>query len=178
MKMLALTAALLMLGTPALAADPAPASAAAAPVAEQLDPRILLATDLFLAWSSGNADAPAAYLSEDAVLEDIVGGKFEGWPAIRKFFADGVAKWPDLKLVPTAFWISDDGVALTWEMTATQVGPEFGPDAVGKVWKSPGMSYLVIRNGKVVKEVDYHDRFNVPLSLGVDPGKAGAKLVD
>ena len=41
---------------------------------------IQLATDLFKAWSSGNADAPGAYLSEDAVLEDIVGGKFQGWP--------------------------------------------------------------------------------------------------
>ncbi len=178
MKNLTWLAVFLALATPALAADAPSKGGAGAPANAQQDARIQLATDLFKAWSSGNADAPGAYLSQDAVLEDIVGGKFQGWPAIRKFFADGIAKWPDLKLVPVSFWVSDDGVALTWTMTATQVGPEFGPAAVGKVWSSPGMSYLVIRNGKVVKEVDYHDRFNVPLSLGVDPGKAGAKLVD
>ena len=38
------------------------------------DPRIELARDLFAAWSSGDADRPAAYLAEDAVLYDIVGG--------------------------------------------------------------------------------------------------------
>ncbi len=178
MKRFTWLAVLLALSTPALAADMQPAESGRGPIDAQQDARIQLATDLFKAWSSGNADAPRPYLSEDAVLEDIVGGKFQGWPAIRKFFADGVAKWPDLKLEPTQFWVSDDGVALTWTMTATQVGPEFGPDAVGKVWRSPGMSFLVIKNGKVVREVDYHDRGNVPLSLGVDPAKVGAKLVD
>ena len=35
---------------------------------------IELATRLFAAWSSGDADAPAAFLHPDAVLYDIVGG--------------------------------------------------------------------------------------------------------
>jgi steroid delta-isomerase-like uncharacterized protein len=135
----------------------------------QRDPRVQLAIDLFAAWSSGDADAPARYLAEDCVLEDIVGGVHRGWPDIRAFFAQGLEKWPDLKLIPEKFWVAEDGVALTWEMSATQRTLDFGAAAVGKVWRSPGMSYLVIGGGRVVREVDYHDRVNVPLSLGVAP---------
>ncbi|MGE0668274.1 MAG: nuclear transport factor 2 family protein [Sphingomonadales bacterium] len=135
----------------------------------QADARIQLAIDLFEAWSSGDPDAPEKYLSPDCVLEDIVGGTHRGWPDIRAFFANGLVRWPDLKLIPEKFWISEDGVALTWLMSATQRNDDFGREAVGKVWRSPGMSYLVISNGRVVHEVDYHDRVNVPLSLGVKP---------
>jgi len=135
----------------------------------QRDARIQLAIDLFKAWSSGDADAPERYLTADCVLEDIVGGTHTGWSDIRAFFVDGLVRWPDLKLVPEKFWTSDDGVALTWEMSATQRNDDFGHAAVGKVWRSPGMSYLVIRDGKVAHEVDYHDRVNVPLSMGVKP---------
>jgi steroid delta-isomerase-like uncharacterized protein len=133
------------------------------------DGRIRLAIDLFEAWSSGDPDAPRRFLAPDCVLEDIVGGVHNGWTDIRAFFASGLRRWPDLKLVPERFWTSDDGVALTWEMSATQRTVDFGRDAVGKVWRSPGMSYLVIEGGKVVREVDYHDRVNVALSLGVMP---------
>jgi ketosteroid isomerase-like protein len=124
------------------------------------DPRIQLGTDLFAAWSSGDPDAPAAYLHPEAVLSDIVGGEHRGWPAIRAFFANGVQVWPDLELVPTQWWTSDDGVALSWVMSATvtsQMGKRFGAEHVGKKWTSDGMTWLRIRDGLVVHEVDYHD---------------------
>jgi steroid delta-isomerase-like uncharacterized protein len=134
------------------------------------DPRIELARDLFAAWSSGDADRPAAYLAEDAVLYDIVGGEHDGWPAIRAFFAQGIVTWPDLQLVPDQYWTSDDGVALSWVMSATvtdAAAARFGPDTVGRKWESEGMTWLRIRDGRVVREVDYHDRGAIPRSLGL-----------
>ena len=124
------------------------------------DPNVRLATDLFAAWSSGDADAPAQYMHDDAVLYDIVGGEHQGWPAIRAFFANGVKVWPDLVLAPEQFWTSDDGVALSWVMSATvteAAAPKFGTENVGKKWRSEGMTWLRIRDGKVAREVDYHD---------------------
>ena len=124
------------------------------------DPRIRLAHDLFAAWSSGDADAPEPYLHADAVLADIVGGEHAGWPAIRAFFAAGLARFPDLTLIPERFWTSDDGVALTWTMSATvneTTAAGFGAEHVGKRWSSPGMTWLQIVDGKVAREVDYHD---------------------
>ncbi len=123
------------------------------------DQRIDLVRDLFAAWSSGDADAPAPFFHEDGVLEDIVGGRHEGWPVIRDFFAKGLERWPDLVLEPEEFWTNDRGVACRWTMTATvRDEASFGADAVGQQWSSPGMSWVLIEDGRVRYEVDYHDR--------------------
>jgi ketosteroid isomerase-like protein len=132
------------------------------------DPRILLATDLFAAWSSGDADAPERFLHSDAVLHDIVGGSHSGWPAIRAFFAKGLTVWTDLVLAPEQFWVSDDGVALSWEMSATvppSLAERFGADNVGRRWRSDGMTWLRIEDGLVRREVDYHDSGAIARSL-------------
>ena len=47
--------------------------------------RIEIATKLFEGWSCGLPDGPKPYLTDDAVLFDIVSGRFEGWSAIRAF---------------------------------------------------------------------------------------------
>ena len=135
-----------------------------------MDPRIQLAGDLFAAWSSGDADAPEQFLHPDAVLSDIVGGEHRGWPAIRAFFADGLAVWPDLQLIPDQFWTSDDGVALNWVMSATvteRSTGRLGADALGKTWHSAGMTWLRVVDGRVAYEMDYHDRGAIQASLGV-----------
>jgi len=129
---------------------------------------IELATRLFAAWSSGDADAPAAFLHPDAVLYDIVGGEHRGWPKIRQFFGRGLEVWKDLVLAPEQFWTSDDGVALSWVMSATvpeSMAASFGAHNVGKKWRSEGMSWLRIVDGRVVREVDYHDSGAVMKSL-------------
>lgn len=116
------------------------------------------AVRLFAAWSSGDADAPRDLLHPDAVLDDSVGGLHSGWPAIRAYFAQGLARWPDLELVPSGeWWEREDGLALTWTMSATVHDDRFGPGTAGRRWSAPGMSYLVFRDGVVVHEVDYHD---------------------
>ena len=129
---------------------------------------IEVARKLFLAWSSGNADAPEPYMTADAVLYDIVAGdEKKGWPAIRAFFDGGVKVWPDLDLTPERYWTNDKGVALTWLMSATVTDERFGAAAKGKKWKSEGMSFLEFRDGKVCYEVDYHNGANVMRSLGL-----------
>jgi ketosteroid isomerase-like protein len=113
---------------------------------------------LFAAWSSGDPDAPRELLHEDAVLDDVIGGVYHGWPAIRAYFAHGLQRYPDLTLVPTGeFWHREDGVALTWVMSASVRDESFGPEAVGMRWQANGMSFLVFDGDLLVREVDYHD---------------------
>ena len=131
------------------------------------DPRVDVARRLFAAWSSGDAEAPHPFLHEDAVLYDIVGGEFRGWPAIRDFFAAGLEKWANLVLAPEEFWTNDRGVALTWVMTATVPDDRLGQQYKGREWRSEGMSYLVFDGDKVAHEIDYHDSGAVPRSLGI-----------
>lgn len=122
------------------------------------DQRIDLVRQLFAAWSSGDADAPRAFLTEDAVLDDVIGGEYRGWPAIRAYFAHGLASWPDLRLVPTGdFWSRDDGLALTWLMSATVRDDRFGAEHIGRRWEAPGMSFVVFHGDRVAHEVDFHD---------------------
>jgi hypothetical protein len=136
------------------------------------DPRLTLAADLFAAWSSGDPDAPARFFHPDGVLSDIVGGEHRGWPAIRAFFARGIERWPDLALVPDEYWTNDRGVALRWVMSATVTDPGlFGPEVVGRRWTSDGMSWLVVEDGLVRLEVDYHDSAAAPKSLGLTKGR-------
>jgi SnoaL-like domain len=117
-----------------------------------------LAHNLFAAWSAGDADAPRELLREDAVLDDVIGGVYHGWPAIRAYFQHGLDRYPDLTLVPTGeFWHRPDGVALTWVMSASVRDESFGPDAVGMRWQAGGMSFLVFDGDLLVREVDYHD---------------------
>jgi ketosteroid isomerase-like protein len=138
------------------------------------DPRIQLVTDVFAAWSSGDASAPERYFHPDAELIDIVGGTHRGWPAIHAFFAKALVRWPDLVLAPEEFWVNDTGVAVRWTMSATVIDDTFGPGYAGKRWQSFGMSHLVIDDGRVRREVDYHDRGAALASLqGRDPYPAG-----
>jgi hypothetical protein len=121
--------------------------------------RIEIVTALFAAWSSGDADAPQQYMTDDAILWDSVGGLKEGWPAIRDYFAHGLERYPDLELVPTGEWWSrPDGLALQWTMSASVIDDSMGEGHLGKKWSVPGLSFVVFEGDKVKAEYDYHDK--------------------
>ena len=64
--------------------------------------------------------------------------RFEGWPAIRAFFANGLTRTANLSLVPDEFWANDDGLAVRYVMSGDVVQPEtFGPEYVGRRWAVP-----------------------------------------
>ena len=132
------------------------------------DERIEIAKKLFAGWSSGDPDAPRDLMTPDAVLHDVASGTFAGWPAIRAFFAAGLAKWDDLTLVPDQFWTSDDGLALHYVMSATVKDPTiYGPDHVGKQWSVEVMSHLRFDGDRVCFEADFHDKASRAKSLGI-----------
>jgi hypothetical protein len=130
--------------------------------------RIAIAKEVFAAWSSGDPDAPERFFTPDATLFDVASGQFDGWPAIRAFFAKGLQKWDDLVLAPDEFWANDSGLALHYLMSATIKDPDtFGPDQVGKVWKVDVMSFLRFDGDRVCYEADFHDRGSRARSLGL-----------
>ncbi len=107
-------------------------------------------------------------MTPDAVLHDIASGTFEGWPAIRKFFAAGLAKWDDLQLVPDEFWTNDDGLAVHYVMRATVKDPSiYGPEHVGRKWSVEVMSHLRFNGDRVCFEADFHDKGSRARSLGI-----------
>jgi hypothetical protein len=130
--------------------------------------RIEIATLLFEAWSSGDPDAPEPYWTPDGVLDDVASGVFEGWPAIRAFFASGLTRTNGLVLAPTEFWANPTGLALTYVMSGDVVRPEsFGPEHVGRRWSVGCMSYLRFDGDRVCYEADFHDKGARARSLGI-----------
>lgn len=135
-----------------------------------MDRRERVARQVFAAWSSGDADAPEPLFTTDAVLSDVASGRFEGWPAIRAFFAKGLARWGDLRLEPDEFWFNPDGLALHYLMQATVTEASlYGPEVVGQRWSVEVMSYLRFDGDRVCYEVDVHDRGARERSLGLQP---------
>jgi len=131
--------------------------------------RIAIARDVFAAWSSGDADAPEQFFTPDATLFDVASGQFDGWPAIRAFFAKGLAKWDDLVLAPDEFWANDSGLALHYLMSATiKDASTYGAEHVGNVWKVDVMSFLRFDDDRVCYEADFHDRGSRARSLGIE----------
>jgi hypothetical protein len=130
--------------------------------------RIDIARRLFAGWSSGDPDAPQSLMTPGAVLHDIASGTFEGWPAIRDFFAAGLAKWNDLQLLPDEFWTNDEGLALHYVMSATVKDPAmYGPEYVDKTWSVEVMSFLRFDGDRVCFEADFHDKGSRARSLGI-----------
>jgi hypothetical protein len=128
--------------------------------------RIDVAWRLFAGWSSEDLDAPKQYLAEDAVLFDIIGGEYQGWDAIRAYFAHGRARYPDLVLEPTGdFWARPDGLAMLWHMSGTQTDDSLGAEFVGRRWTVEGLSYIVFDGLLVTREADYHDKGSRERSL-------------
>jgi ketosteroid isomerase-like protein len=134
------------------------------------DRRIEIARNLFAGWSSGDPDAPEPWFHPDGVLMDVASGRFEGWPAIRAFFAAGMQRTNNLTLIPDEFWSSDNGLAVHYVMSGDVVNPaSYGPEHVGRRWSVEVMSYLRFDGDRVVFEADFHDKGSRARSLGIVP---------
>ena len=130
--------------------------------------RIEIATRLFEAWSSGDPDAPAQWFAPDGVLFDVASGRFEGWPAIRAFFARGLKRVGNLTLVPDEFWENESGLALHYVMSGDVVDATgFDDVLLGRRWSVEVMSLLRFDGDRVNYEADFHDKGARLKSLGV-----------
>ena len=123
------------------------------------DKQIDIARNVFAGWSSGDADAPEPYFTPDATLFDVASGQFDGWPAIRAFFARGLSRCDNLTLAPDEFWSNDDGLAVHYVMSAGVIDPAaFGAEYVGRRWSVGAMSFLRFDGDRVCYEADFHDK--------------------
>jgi hypothetical protein len=105
-------------------------------------------------WSGGTPESPLPFFTDDVVMRDILGHPeaMVGHGQIVDFFAP-VAK--NLKVWPEEYFVSDDGVALTWMAYIHVDNEAHGKENVGKWLCGEGMSRLEFRDGKVCLEIDY-----------------------
>ncbi len=88
--------------------------------------------------AAGIADAPAEFLTDDAVLHDIVAGKRQGGlarhPRVLRQRAHDLARTSCSS--PNAFWVNDTGFAVRWHDERHAPGEMFGPEVAGRKWHS------------------------------------------
>ena len=122
------------------------------------------------AWNAHDVDKAASFLAEDAVYFDAtVGTPQEGRAAARdkviKVFVNAV---PDLTWKMTsAPIVSPDGIAFQWEFAGTNTGAwSAETPATGKPLKFQGVSFVRVRDGKIIYQGDYYDALGFNKQLG------------
>ncbi|MBW2314665.1 MAG: nuclear transport factor 2 family protein [Deltaproteobacteria bacterium] len=105
-------------------------------------------------WSGGQPESPLQFLTDDVVMRDIAAhaGPMRGHAAVVEFFGPMA---PFLKVWPEEYFVSDDGVALTWMAYIHITNDHQGKENRGKWLCCEGMSRLEFRDRLVSVEIDY-----------------------
>jgi steroid delta-isomerase-like uncharacterized protein len=122
------------------------------------------------AWNEHNANKAASHLANDAVFYDAaVGTPQNGQVAARdnviSVFINAV---PDLKWEMTSKPIeSKDGISFQWKFTGNNTGA-WGKDtpATNKPINFEGVSFVRVKNDKIVYQGDYYDSATLNKQLG------------
>lgn len=137
--------------------------------------KVELARNLFKGWSyRGSVAMLEPLVHPDLVLFDLHIGELRGFETIKGNLAAMLAMWPDVDYEVGDVWVNPDGAAISWVMTATvtpALGAKYGDDKVGQRWRSPGISALRMRAGRVIHEADYYDPAGLRRSLGLHKSK-------
>jgi hypothetical protein len=133
--------------------------------------KIALARAMFDAWSyRGGGEAIVKVAHPEMELLDLHIGLLKGHEQLVPAVTNAIKMWPDMDYELERFWVNESGVAVNWVMKATvtpALAEKYGAENVGREWRSPGMSYLDMKDGLVVKEFDHYDPGGVRRSLGL-----------
>lgn len=122
------------------------------------------------AWNAHDAEKAASYLAKDAEYFDVtVGTPQKGREAARdnviKVFVGAV---PDLKWKINGTPIVDkDGIAFQWTFSGTNTGAwDAQTPATQKALSFDGVSYVKVKDGKIIYQGDYYDALGLHKQLG------------
>jgi steroid delta-isomerase-like uncharacterized protein len=140
---------------PALAAEPSPRAVIDA---------------LLAAWNAHDPENVTALMADDISYLDVTVGKpIAGLDNVREeviqlfMTAAPDLKW-EMKGEPIA---TADGIAFEWRFSGTNTG-SWGADtpATGKSFAFEGVSFVRLKNSKIVYEADYYDGLGFQRQLG------------
>ena len=141
----------------------------ASALAADMTPRQV--ADAYLAaWNAHDADAAAAFMADDVTYLDVTAGEPQkGRDAARdKVIKLFVTAAPDLTWKMRGEPIENaDGIAFEWTFGGTNTGA-WGPDtpATGKPFSFNGVTFMRVKDGKIVTQSDYYDGLGFQKQLG------------
>lgn len=117
--------------------------------------------------ATGNVQQLHHDYHEDAIVEDsMFPHPFVGREAILARKGAGFAAMPDLTITPTKRMVHGDQLTVEWVASGTHKHDYPGLPATGRSFSIPGVTVVVRRNGKIVRESLYYDMAEVQRQLG------------
>ena len=126
--------------------------------------------DYAVAWSSGDVEKVASFLTDDCVLENLGGGTVHrGQEEVKGFARDTFATIPDFKIEIKSLFVAGDWVGTEWIQSGTYTGEAAGTEVAGKEFSGRGASIIELEEGKIKREALYWDTRSFLRQLGVMP---------
>lgn len=117
--------------------------------------------------STGNVQQLQHDYHENAIVEDsMYAHPFVGREAIMARKSAGLAAIPDVNITVTNRIAHGDSLTVEWVATGTHAHDYPGLPATGRSFSIPGVTVVVRRNGKIVRESLYYDMAEVQKQLG------------
>lgn len=129
-----------------------------------------LARHLIALLAKHDLDRVQSYWHDDIVEDFLPVGVFRGKAAVRGFFAEMFAAFPDFHIETEAV-VGDDRTAfISWRVTGTFTGTSFqGIEATGARVDIRGTDRMEFSGGKMVRNTVYYDGMGFARAIGMMP---------
>ena len=126
-------------------------------------------------WNKGRAEAIDEMFAEDGVAHGLAGdaGSLRGPAGFRPFFRSFHDAFPDIRVVVEDVIAEGDKVAALCSVQATHQGDTLGFAATGRPVEIGGMTFLRVRDGKIVEAWNNFDFMSMFQQLGALRLEAG-----
>jgi steroid delta-isomerase-like uncharacterized protein len=120
------------------------------------------------AWNSHDPDKMLPLFSDDIFYEDVAFGEANhGKAELRKYAADEFEAVPDLELKLLRADFHDGHGTIEWTFSGTDKGIY----KTGKKFSVRGVSVIDVRDGKIVRNLDFYDSGAIMRQVGVAPAQ-------
>jgi steroid delta-isomerase-like uncharacterized protein len=131
-----------------------------------------LARRMFDLLNARDLDGVGELQHEDVVDDFVAVGEFRGRPAVRKFFEDLFAAFPDFRLEIERITATDVAAVVQWHAVGTFTGTPFqGLSATGARVELRGVDCMAFEDGRLRHNTIYYDGAGFARAVGVLPAQ-------
>jgi steroid delta-isomerase-like uncharacterized protein len=133
-----------------------------------------VARTIFEALSKRDLDTAMKFNTDDAVDDFVAIGEFRGRLAIRRFFDELLAAFPDFAIAVDRIVGDDSAAVVQWHAAGTFSGGKFqGIEPTGKRVQIRGVDVMEFAEGRYVHNTIYYDGASFARQIGMLP-RAGS----
>ncbi|HEY0101831.1 MAG TPA: ester cyclase [Pyrinomonadaceae bacterium] len=136
---------------------------------ESEDPKAVVSRWFEEVWNKGREEAIDELFAEDGVahgLADETGEPLRGASGFKPFFRNFRSAFPDIEVVVEDAIAEGDKVAARCRVRATHAGDSLGFAATQRAIEFTGMTFLRVRDGKIVEAWNNFDFLGLRQQLG------------